>query len=314
MSYASLVKRNENPKASTRYSSAKHSTGKQRKQSGRSKFSVTRLFDICPGETAFISTRQGKNLQSVFKGVERSVDGVPAALVFADGVLPIHEIVSFKVVLLDGSQMPSKGFKTDSEISGNRNTERELQRFQLDVVNGQKGLDDETVGIPKGSWDQFETNRQQFGVKSSYHENLYTTEIDRTDPDYSRNSARAQRVADEILGQTSKNIHLQEERDHITKDTDMDEETRFSSVLDTPSKPITYLDKVKGTAAEEALAKEKKIDPSKSKLNPNAKSFTFNPKASSFTPRTEIPPQVPPQSHPYYLPQGYAPPGYHGYY
>lgn len=83
-----------------------------------------------------------------------------------------------------------------------------------------------------GGWDQFEVNRTKFGVKSTYDENLYTKRID-----YSSMTpeqiAKAERIAREIEGTVSSNIHFQEERGQAMEQ-ELDEEDRFSGVRRVP--------------------------------------------------------------------------------
>ena len=79
-------------------------------------------------------------------------------------------------------------------------------------------------------WDQFETNARLFGATSSYDENIYTTRIDRNDPDYKRKEAEAARIAREIEGTQTDNPHLREERGHVPENDNLGEEERYSGV------------------------------------------------------------------------------------
>ena len=47
-----------------------------------------------------------------------------------------------------------------------------------------------------GTWDQFATNERQFGVRTSYDEDLYTTKLDKAKSKMS--AAEADRIAAEI--------------------------------------------------------------------------------------------------------------------
>lgn len=80
-----------------------------------------------------------------------------------------------------------------------------------------------------GEWDQFKANEELFNVQATYDENLYTTELDKSQID-SRKLAEAERIAKEIENTTSTNLHIAEERGHIVE-TDFDEEDRYSGVL-----------------------------------------------------------------------------------
>jgi hypothetical protein len=100
-------------------------------------------------------------------------------------------------------------FKTDVEITGKGSTprERELQAWVPDgpspAPQPQGAGDDTTFGPGAkdgASWDQFATNQQLFGVTTSYDENIYTTKLDRTGPDFKERERKAQQLADEITG------------------------------------------------------------------------------------------------------------------
>jgi PAB1-binding protein PBP1 len=65
-----------------------------------------------------------------------------------------------------------------------------------------------------GEWNQFETNMRLFNVKSTYDENLYTKKLDMSL--ISKEAlAEADRLAHEIEGTASTNIHVQEERGEV---------------------------------------------------------------------------------------------------
>jgi hypothetical protein len=98
-----------------------------------------------------------------------------------------------------------------------RRGERELQAWADDSVgldlgpggaNSSPGAtighgDDVTFGAGAtrgGNWDQFATNEKLFGVKAGFDEELYTTKIDRSAPDYKERERKAQMIANEIMG------------------------------------------------------------------------------------------------------------------
>ena len=106
------------------------------------------------------------------------------------------------------------GFETDVSISsrtGDFGKERELLKWAptsgddhdsaaaaasaaaLDGLDGADGV---------GKWDQFSTNERLFGVTTDFDERMYTTEIDRSAPDFKRKEAEALRIAREIEGDT----------------------------------------------------------------------------------------------------------------
>lgn len=55
-------------------------------------------------------------------------------------------------------------------------------------------------GASNGSWDQFATNEKMFGIKTSFDEEVYTTKLDRSGPDFKEREREAQRIANEIMG------------------------------------------------------------------------------------------------------------------
>ncbi|KAF6152358.1 hypothetical protein GIB67_006012 [Kingdonia uniflora] len=80
-------------------------------------------------------------------------------------------------------------------------------------------------------WDQFEINETLFGVKSTFNEELYTTKLVKG-PQTRALEREATRIAKEMEGEETQDIHLAEERGiHLPGDIDVDEETRYSSVF-----------------------------------------------------------------------------------
>ncbi|KAI4224673.1 MAG: hypothetical protein L6R36_004481 [Xanthoria steineri] len=126
--------------------------------------------------------------------------------------------------LLNG---PAAGFRTDSDITGNLGVrERNLQPWEPSAATE----NDISLEGPGVFWDQFKTNEKQFGLKSDYDENIYTTSIDRSHPDYRRREAEALRIAQEIEGGQADNTHVQEERGVSHPEDVMDEEDKYSGV------------------------------------------------------------------------------------
>jgi len=68
--------------------------------------------------------------------------------------------------------------------------ERDLQAWVAsgDITTSAHGLgDDDTFGPGANdntSWDQFSANKTLFGVKASFDEDVYTTKLDRSAPDF----------------------------------------------------------------------------------------------------------------------------------
>ncbi|KAJ5637659.1 SM domain found in ataxin-2 [Penicillium lividum] len=124
----------------------------------------------------------------------------------------------------------ASGFRTDSDISGNlAMRERTLKRWEPAEMDEHLSLES-TTGDSSG-WDQFETNERLFGAKTSYDENLYTTVIDRSDPAFRQKQVEAARIAREIEGTDTENVHMREERGLVAPATgDDDEEAKYSGV------------------------------------------------------------------------------------
>ena len=83
-----------------------------------------------------------------------------------------------------------------------------------------------------GKWDQFAANEQLFNVRATYDENLYTTALDKSSVG-AHKQREAARLAREIEGQTTSNIHLAEERGQKVEGDygELDEEDKYSGVL-----------------------------------------------------------------------------------
>ncbi|RMD40908.1 hypothetical protein DV735_g4250, partial [Chaetothyriales sp. CBS 134920] len=122
----------------------------------------------------------------------------------------------------------SSKFRTDADISGNLHRgARTLQKWVPD------GPDDTDYSLETGStgdWDQFATARQMTGIESTYHENDYTTALDKNSLSYKMKEAEAERVEREILGTSSSNIHIREERGQQVDHGADDEEAKYSGV------------------------------------------------------------------------------------
>ncbi|TKY48297.1 Polyadenylate-binding protein-interacting protein 3 [Spatholobus suberectus] len=121
----------------------------------------------------------------------------------------------------------------DSLISQSRHIElgRELKPWVPDEDDPQcPELENIFDGRWNRGWDQFETNKTLFGVKSTFNEELYTTKLEKG-PQTRELEKQALRIAREIEGEETQDLHLAEERGlHLHEDFDIDEETRFSSV------------------------------------------------------------------------------------
>lgn len=100
------------------------------------------------------------------------------------------------------------------------------------LANGNGGSSAAVTAGLKGSigtWDQFQANEKLFNVKSSFDENIYTTELDKSKLD-THQIKKAEKLAKEIESAATTNIHLAEERNQALQ-TDFDEEDRYSGVI-----------------------------------------------------------------------------------
>lgn len=106
-------------------------------------------------------------------------------------------LLSWSVLI--GVAGASSSFRTDAEISANfAARERDLQRWEggpeTDIDLGLGG--EESAGL--GGWDQFAANEKLYNVRSDYDEDLYTTTIDRSNPQYRLREREAERLAREM--------------------------------------------------------------------------------------------------------------------
>lgn len=158
-------------------------------------------------------------------------------------VIMAKDIVNIAAVAVDltppisrtTSSNRSQGFATDTGISGHsgRVHERELEQWVPDpnLKLPNMTLEDTPNRFvdANGNWDQFAANENLFNVKSNYDELQYTTEIDRSAPDFEQKLEYAIKIEKEILSQRTTNTHIAEERGHYV-DNHLDEEDKYSSV------------------------------------------------------------------------------------
>lgn len=139
------------------------------------------------------------------------------------------------------SSRPSQ-FSTDTAITGDRGKRSFSRKLEnaatagwLDAKDSKApGGDDEAVNDMSsgdGKWDQFKVNREKFGVKETYHESIYTTELPETITPEMRK--RAEAMAKSIQSQTTTNPHLAEERGQksLSDGWDDDEEAKYGAVV-----------------------------------------------------------------------------------
>ena len=193
----------------------------------------------------------------------------------------------------------SSGFRTDGDIARpDRNLAgRKLEAVDNSWLSAPKIKNQPARQTPGKKWDQFEANARLFGTKSEFDENHYTTALDASalTP---QQRADAEKIAREIEGARTDNVHLAEERGQDIGDT-RDEEDRFSGVVRQTKAPPPGLGKNDGAkkaapapapAPAPAAAEEKKPA---TKLSATAKEFKFNVGATEFTPGAAAPPPPP---------------------
>ena len=155
-------------------------------------------------------------------------------------VLPkeISSITATQVSLNQSSNTTtSTVFRTDTAISGTTTSaQRALEKWQPDPVPT-SGMSGSLEHSGSGTWDQFATNERMFGVKSSYSEEIYTTKLDRSHPEFEKRLRQAESIAREIEGKVSTNPHLQEERNQKVDDSGIDEEDKYAGVIRNQQSP-----------------------------------------------------------------------------
>lgn len=128
------------------------------------------------------------------------------------------------------SAKESPRFKTDKDISSSfQFREKELQPWVPDDDSPALTLEESTG--TGSTWDQFKVNEEKFGVESSYDEHLYTTKINTDAKDFKERVRRAERLAREIEGQSTTDRHVLEERGVLVDDSGLDEEDKYSGVI-----------------------------------------------------------------------------------
>ncbi|EOA30174.1 hypothetical protein CARUB_v10013292mg [Capsella rubella] len=122
---------------------------------------------------------------------------------------------------------------TDSSISQSYHVDRERQLKPWvpdESVPLRADLDNVFDNPWNRKWNQFEANESLFGVKSTFDEELYTTKLERG-TQTKELEEQARRIANEIEGETTRDLHVAEERGLKLKEKfDFDEEARYSSV------------------------------------------------------------------------------------
>ncbi|KAJ4307227.1 poly(A)-binding protein binding protein [Collariella sp. IMI 366227] len=160
------------------------------------------------------------------------------------------------------------GFRTDTAISNSRlGNERTLKAWVPDTGYEVDGSLEKPSG-GGGAWDQFAENERLFGLKTDYDENIYTTAIDRSHPQYKERLAAAERKAREIERTVPTTAHVAEERvmDFAGGDDQRDEEDKYSGVRRQDFPPLAarenkYTPPARRAPTGQATVKGAPVDP-----------------------------------------------------
>ncbi|CAI8500194.1 unnamed protein product [Hanseniaspora opuntiae] len=143
-----------------------------------------------------------------------------------------------KLMQINKAKNGSTEFKTDSEVTGNKDLkERKLVKWSATEDSSKElyqSLEDLSVSHEK--FDQFEANRKQFQIESSYDESFYNAKIDTNSEDYKKKMEAAIKLENQILNDPSMNLktgnqHIDEERGLVDMKEDVDEESKYSQVV-----------------------------------------------------------------------------------
>ncbi|KAF3359453.1 hypothetical protein VdG1_02008 [Verticillium dahliae VDG1] len=162
------------------------------------------------------------------------------------------------------------GFRTDAAISNSRlGAERTLQPWMPDSTDGMDEGLESSSNKNNAPWDQFAENERRFGIKTDYDENIYTTAIDKSHPQYRERMAAAEKKAREISGSQAATAHVAEERimDYAGgDDRGGDEEDKYSGVRRQDFPPLStrenkYTPPAKRAPAAQSTVTGAPVDP-----------------------------------------------------
>jgi PAB1-binding protein PBP1 len=154
---------------------------------------------------------------------DRAYNGMAGSQSWASDKIRVANITSSPT---GNTPQPSGNkFRTDTAISSTAPyQERKLQKWVPEpdsTFDGDGGLEAPSGG--RGEvWDQFKVAELR-GLKSDYDENIYTTAINRDDPNYYKRKQLADRKAREIETSAPMTSHVAEERQADYKQGTVDE-------------------------------------------------------------------------------------------
>ncbi|KAF8554378.1 hypothetical protein OG21DRAFT_1412629 [Imleria badia] len=197
---------------------------------GLTRYEGVILSTTLEGDTAGVTLKDVK---------EMSKPGTPLKDSF---FIPLANIENWQSGPADAKLPNGDTFRTDTDISkGKVSRERDLQAWQHSDSPASPGAptahhdgpgDEVTFGPgADNSWDQFAVNEQKFGVTTTFDEEVYTTKLDRSAADFKERERKAQRIASEIMGSTTNNPHIAEERNLDLDDSGVNEEDKYGAVV-----------------------------------------------------------------------------------
>ncbi|KAK4236043.1 hypothetical protein C8A03DRAFT_45893 [Achaetomium macrosporum] len=216
------------------------------------------------------------------------------------------EIVEARVVSNNTSKNDGRApngnrssFRTDAAISNSRlGNERALKAWVPDAAYEVDGSLEKSSGT--GAWDQFAENERLFGLKTDYDENIYTTAIDRSHPQYKERMAAAEKKAREIERSIPTTAHVAEERvmDFVGVDDQRDEEengVRRQDFPPTANRENKYTPPARRAPTGQATVKGAPVDPAiiSSQLKSTSTPKQPTPPAESKVPATADKPATP---------------------
>ncbi|OII74850.1 uncharacterized protein cubi_02982 [Cryptosporidium ubiquitum] len=225
-------------------------------------------------------------LSSVYRLSTTNMNGVPTRFDSVSGESKESKI--YKINL----------FRTDNEISSNdiHSHERILKPWVSEDHHSDV-IEDVLGNEPFDCWDQFEENRNRFGIEGTYDENLYTTPLDYNEIT-EEEKRKAEILATEIEKEQKEDSAIKFENEINDSVIENDEEMHFSSVyrnISDKSNSNKDVNKILKNESVNSLDQYETSDKhsknseeisNKDFLTKNRKSnFSFNPNAKEFLPR-----------------------------
>lgn len=208
--------------------------------------SVPSLVLALLGAKVVVSVTGGKRFEGILVGATGEPDvsvAIRNAVLLDSGSAP--PVATLLVLARDLLQLDAlevslrpteRAFRTDTAITG----APAVRAKPLEAWAGQGealgGLEERPSDR---KWDQFAANARLTDARSDYHEDLYTTALDRNTPDYRQREQRAARLEREILQgdhALASNAHMAEERNGVD-DSGLDEEDRYAPLSSTLADP-----------------------------------------------------------------------------